>query len=270
MDKGLSSTYALNAHQRLSKALEDAVREGRVSRNVAKLTDAPRQAHKELHALTVPEAVEVIRAAMIAFDTEPYDPIPAMWAAYLVTGLRKGELIGLEWDRIGDVVDVSWQLQRVKDIRTAPADYEYRKLTGGTEHRGLYLVRPKTRKGTRVIPLPDEIRPIFDRHRERALPNEHGLVFTTPTGKPIDPAWESRLWGRARPQFTPNHVRVHDLRHTTVDLLYAAGVPEDVIQDLVGHSTWAMSRAYRSKGSTARHVEGMRGMAALVSGVKPA
>ena len=39
---GLSSTYALTTHRLLSKALTDAVREGRVSRNVATLVDAPK------------------------------------------------------------------------------------------------------------------------------------------------------------------------------------------------------------------------------------
>ncbi len=45
------------------------------------------------------------------------------------------------------------------------------------------------------------------------------------------------------------HVRVHDIRHTTVDLLCAAGVPEDLIQEVVGHSSRAMSRAYKSKAT---------------------
>ena len=52
----------------------------------------------------------------------------------------------------------------------------------------------------------------------------------------------------------PKKIRVHDLRHTTVDLLYAAGVDEDDITQIVGHSTRAMSRSYRSK----RDIERLR------------
>jgi len=44
-------------------------------------------------------------------------------------------------------------------------------------------------------------------------------------------------------------VRLHDARHFTVDLLYAAGVPEVVAMELIGHSSIAMTRRYRSGAS---------------------
>ncbi|ODA89491.1 hypothetical protein ATY41_05215 [Leifsonia xyli subsp. xyli] len=111
-----SSSYALNAHRVLAKALTDAEREGRVTRNVAKLLDAPRRGRTELNALTVQEAIQVIALCVDAFAADVYDPEPARWATYLLTGARRGEILGLERDRVGEYLDLSWQLQRIGDV----------------------------------------------------------------------------------------------------------------------------------------------------------
>jgi integrase len=52
-------------------------------------------------------------------------------------------------------------------------------------------------------------------------------------------------------------IKLHSGRHTTVDLLYAAGVPEDLIEQTVGHSTRTMTRAYRTTVNQARTVQAM-------------
>lgn len=260
--EGLSSTYALGAHRVLSKALEDALREGRVTTNVAKLTDAPRKAQAGLSALTVDEAVRVIGEAVPALQAAPYDPEPVRWATYLLTGFRKGELLGLEWDRVGDEIDLSWQLQSIASIETAPVDYEYRHLTGK-----LYLARPKTRAGWRVIPVVEPLKSLLAEHKARSAPNPYGLVFVNSQGRPLNPFNEAHAWAAARERFgIDRRVRVHDLRHTTVDLLYEAGVPEDLITEIVGHSTRGMSRSYKSRGNHRRLSDAMQSMSELLAG----
>jgi hypothetical protein len=105
--EGLASTYALNAHRIMSRALEIALREGRVGRNVAKLMDAPRKARNDQQAFEVDEVVKVL--GHISND----EVFGARWATALLTGARRGEVIGLERDRVGDDLDLSWQLQRI-------------------------------------------------------------------------------------------------------------------------------------------------------------
>lgn len=275
---GRSSTYALNAHRVLAKALVDAERDGLVSRNVARLTDAPRRAKSKLEALDVEEAVDIIARAIPELDgaTDVYDQEPARWSTYLLTGVRRGELLGLEVDRIvstftldpetGEMIeekqlDLSWQLQRITDISTAPADYEYRHITGT-----LYWTRPKTAAGWRVIPLVDPLRTILERHIERTGPNAYGLVFTTGEGQPIDPDTESGRWPEALKEMgITKKVRLHDLRHTTVDLLGEAGVDEDVIMEIVGHSVRAVTRAYKDPKKLARRRRAMMQLSELVN-----
>lgn len=284
---GLSTTYALNAHRVMSRALEIAMREGRVGRNVAKLMDAPRKAAHDADAFDVDEAIQVLQH--VATDKE----MGARWATSLLTGARRGEVIGLELDRVGDDLDLSWQLQRIiwahgcgpstgrddqgravyrcKRIRgtdcdkrrlNVPSDYDYRNIEGG-----LYWTRPKSNAGWRIIPLVDPLRSIIERRIETMEPNPHGLLFTH-NGNAIDPDQDTARWKKVLGETgIQKDVVLHGLRHTVVDLLYAAEVPEDVIVQIVGHSTRATTRGYKSKGATnrPRMLDAFNRLSALVS-----
>lgn len=251
---GLSSTYALNAHRVFAKALEDAIREGKIGRNPAHLVDAPRKARADLESLDLSEAKAIIKLAFMALDQPIYDPHPVRWATYLLTGQRRGEVVGLEWDRVGDLIDMSWQMQRLSadELSDAPADFETRHVEGG-----LYWTRPKSIAGWRMIPVAGALRVLLDGHRQRSEPNEWGLVFTH-NGRPIDPDYETRRWHEALKAMgvTKKHIRVHDLRHTAVDLMLEAGIPEDVVKELVGHSDVAMTRAYKDPSKIERRTQG--------------
>jgi integrase len=237
---GGAHSSALKAHQVMSSAFEAAVREGRMSRNPCKQMAAPRKNVAKLEALNVEEAMRLLRHVE---DDKEYG---ARWAMALLTGARRGELLGLEWGRVTDVIDLSWQLQRLSlgDLGNpiVPNDYEYRQVYGG-----LYLTRPKSRAGWRIIPLVEPLRTILARHREHNPPGKYGLVFTR-SGRPVDPDYDSKLWIKVlEASGIQKRVRLHDLRHSAVDLLYTAGVPEQVIVQLVGHSTVSMTRAYASR-----------------------
>lgn len=263
----LSSTTAMQAYRILVVALKYAEREGRVQRNVAALTDAPRRASRSLVALSAADGVKVL-------ETVAGDRLGSRWAAALLTGARQGELLGLELDRVGDDLNLSWQLQRISwehgckvscgrkrgtdcpDRKIAfPADWEHRRLTGG-----LYLSRPKSSAGWRVIPLVDPLRSIIERRVAASLtePNPHGLLWTADAkgdnrghtgilpldGSPIDPSRDNHAWHAVLARAGVPDARLHDARHTTASLLGRAGVPIEIITKILGHSTYAMSREY--------------------------
>ena len=240
---GGAHSSALKAHQVMSSAFEAAVREGRMSRNPCKQMAAPRKNVAKLEALNVEEAMRLLH------HVESDEQYGARWAMALLTGARRGELLGLEWDRVTDVIDLSWQLQRLSlgqlGEPVVPNDYEFRHLYGG-----LYLTRPKSRAGWRVIPLVEPLKSILEKHRDMNPPGKYGLVFTR-SGRPVDPDYDSKLWIKElEASGIQKKVRLHDLRHSAVDLLYSAGVPEQVIIQLVGHSTVSMTRAYASRDVT--------------------
>lgn len=267
-EKNLSPTYALNAHRVMSRSFEIAMREGRIGRNPAKMMDAPRKGTKALEAFTVEEALRVL--AHVSSDEQ----MGARWALALLTGARRGEAIGLEVDRVTDELDLSWQLQRLiyqhgcdgtcgrkyaaycpdRKLKV-PADFEYRHLTGG-----LYLTRPKSKAGWRVIPLVDPLKTIIEGHIEASPPNKYGLVFARPDGEPIDPDADGRAWSATLDEIgIDRDVVLHGLRHTAADLLYLAGVPEDLIQEILGHSSRTVTRGYKSLRNRDR-LEGAMGL----------
>jgi integrase len=298
-DKGLSSTTALQAHRILGTALRDAEREGRVTRNVTTLTDAPRRARPDLAVLDLDDGIRILLEA-----AQPGDRMGSRWATALLTGARQGEVLGLEIDRVADKLDLSWQLQRLtwshgcnpqnprqpkcdwkrgsdcpKRHLEAPADWEHRHLTGG-----LWLSRPKSAAGWREIPLVDPLREIIERRIEvaRRERNPHGLVWTadpkrTPQGlllpldgSPVDPGADNRAWHDLLARAGVHDARLHDARHTTVDLLYEAEVSETVITEIVGHSTIGMTRRYRSRGNQRALRDALTKMSALLApGVVP-
>lgn len=271
---GAKSTYALNAHAIMSRSLEIAMREGRVGRNVAKLMDAPRKSRNEQEAFEVEETIQVLAHVS-------HDPVlGARWATGLLTGARRGEVIGLEVDRVGDDLDLSWQLQRIiwahgcgdpigkwegtrrdkypcgakighncpRRKLELPEDYEYRHINGG-----LYWTRPKSSAGWRILPLVDPLRSIIEFHIASRPANPWGLVFAREDNLPIDPDQDTSKWRKVLDATgIDKDVTLHGLRHTAVDLLYEAGVDEDLIPLIVGHSDRAMSRAYKTRSASQR------------------
>lgn len=246
----LSSTYVLLAHNALSVMLSAAMREGKISNNPCDMVSRPRKRKLEQQALTLEQAMQLLAHLATREDR-------ALWATYLLTGARRGEILGLERDRVTDVLDLSWQLQRITDIKNVPDDFEYRKVKSS-----LYLTRPKSQSGWRIIPLVEPLKSILALHMQDA--HDDGLVFHE-DGRPWDPDRATKAWKQLmREAGLPEDVVLHGARHTSVELLYAAKVPEDLIQQIVGHSTRTMTRSYKTRLDIARATEGMESLSALL------
>jgi len=228
---------AIKAHAILSSALNSAIANRKATRNPCDAVKPPGKLSAKQPALTREQAIE-----LLAYLTTHKDC--ALWSTYLLTGARRGEILGLEADRVTDTLDLSWQLLRITDIKTAPADYEYRHLEGT-----LYLTRPKTKSGHRVVPLKEPLAAYLKLHLNGRT---EGLVFLD-RGKPWDPDRASKEWTKLLKEAgMPSNVVLHGARHTVVDLMDATGVGWDDIKDLVGHSTRQMSQAYRSSANIDR------------------
>lgn len=148
----LSSTYVLLAHNALSVMLTAAMREGKISANPCDMVNRPRKRKLEQQALTLEQAMQLLAHLTTREDR-------ALWATYLLTGARRGEILGLERGRVTDVLDLSWQLQRITDIKNVPDDFEYRQVKSS-----LYLTRPKSQSGWRIIPLVEPLKSILALH----------------------------------------------------------------------------------------------------------
>jgi integrase len=257
IEGGLSSTTANQAHRVLSAAFAIAVREREIDFNPCLTLDAPRTARPHLEALTVAESRTLLAHLRTRSDG-------ALWATYLLTGARRGEVLGLERDRVTTTLELSWQLQtftvgRSPERLRKPDGFESRHLSGR-----FFLTRPKSAAGIRVVPLVEPLRSILDdymRHNQRAV----GDLLFAERGHPYDPDSVGRRWrGVLADAGIEKDVRLHGLRHTALDLMLEAGVPMDVIKEIVGHSSRAMSEAYKSRGNDPRLRDAMPEMAAVI------
>ncbi|MDQ1736550.1 MAG: hypothetical protein QOH56_2801 [Pseudonocardiales bacterium] len=213
--------------------------------------------------------------ALAMLDVAAGRPDGSRWVAALLQGMRQGECLGLTWKAVdldAGVIDVSWQLQSIpyqhgctrtgarwecarrfggdcpsRSLRI-PDGYEYRQLDGN-----LCLVRPKTEKGTRLIPLVPWMSAALTQWRKVAPASPHGLVWPRPDGRPQTSKADAEAWRDLQDvgqvasvdDTAGRRYQLHEARHTTATLLLEAGVDSEVIKAILGHSSIVTSRGYQ-------------------------
>jgi len=164
------------------------------------------------------------------------DSLEALYVLAVTTGMRRGELLGLKWS------DVDLENGRLS-IRRA--------LTRTDNGKYVALTEPKTRGSRRTVKLTQRAVEALRSHLERQLAEievagdlyrDHGLVFTTEAGTPINPSnLRQRSFAPLLNKAGLPHIRFHDLRHTCATLLLSKGVHPKFVQELLGHATVAIT-----------------------------
>ncbi|WP_405525504.1 site-specific integrase [Streptomyces canus] len=216
--KRLSPLTLAYIHSVLKSALEHAVREEEIPRNVRTGTPRPRR----FEPLTADEARQFLSSA---HDHR----LHALLELALHTGLRKGELLGLCW----------------KDLNLDMGTAAIRRTLQRTSTGGLTTLPTKTRASERRIALPARCLQSLKLHQEEqqqerdtagAIWQDNGYVFTTPQGRAIDPTNLTRTFITLLRKAGLRRIRFHDLRHSTATLLLEQGVELVVIKELLGHA----------------------------------
>lgn len=148
-----------------------------------------------------------------------------------MTGLRKGEILALEWSAVNLAEGVLVVRRTIEEI----------KGRFGTKE-------PKSESGRRVVTLgaiaTDALQRRLKKAKEEGFdPSEVPLVFPNTIGRLYRPTdFDSYVWYPARKAAgIPDSFHFHDLRHTQASLMIAAGVPMKVIQERLGHSTFKLT-----------------------------
>lgn len=222
LNEKLSAGRIKLMHGVLHKALAYAVRAKKVVQNVCDLVTPPRYAPPEQHVLTEEQAKHLL-------DVAKGRRLEVLLNLALVTGMRKGELIGLKWS----------------DIDLEKRTLQVRRTVNYLRKHGLVITEPKTAKGRRKITLPHFLIDLLKRHRAQQLEarwkagatwHEQDIVFPTNVGTFMYPTLLSELFQRLLKDASLPHMRFHGLRHSTATILLAQGVDARVVQELLGHS----------------------------------
>ena len=226
IEAGLSPRMAELTHVVMYNALAQAVRWGMLSRNVAELADPPRGERAEVRFWTPEEVVRFLDAAK-------EHRLFALFYLAIVTGMRRGELLGLKWEDI----DAEKGALRVRRNVT---------ISGSR----LVVNEPKTRRSKRVIYLADEALGVLADHQKRQERerfaagkawHDEGWIFASEVGTALWPNNLTRAFHALIDKADVPRIRFHDLRHTHVSLERRRGTPIEIVSERLGHATSAFT-----------------------------
>lgn len=250
---GLSPATVRRCHAMLRKALADAVKWQLLVRNAADSADPPKPSDTPEVEMVTWSADELRRF----LDHVADDRLAPLWTVLAMTGLRRGEALGLRWKDV--------------DLDAARLSIRQTLIAVGYE---VQIGQPKTKKGRRSVALDPGTVATLTAWRARRLEERMAwgqgrlggddLVFTREDGEALHPDRVTKLFdGHVRRAELPR-IRLHDLRHTHATLALAAGVHPKVVSERLGHSTVSLTLDVYSHAIPALQEDAAALVAALV------
>ena len=209
----LTDAMVRKVHMLLHQALDVAVKERLIVQNPTKGTTIPKKAYGEKQVLDN----EQLDRFMEIIKDEPY------WHDFfyleLMTGLRLGEICGLQWNDINledGTLNIKRSVSRAKGV-------------------GIVVGETKTGAGVRNIKLPPSVKSLFERKQTEAI-NEWVFPHYMKPSDPLHPeSAYKKLKTFLRHADLPL-IRFHDLRHTFATHATKGGVDAKTLSGLLGHT----------------------------------
>jgi integrase len=250
---GLDPRTVNYVHTIVHRAFKDAVRWGRLARNPADAADPPRSGQKS-DGFQSWDAATLRR--FLGESSESGDRLHALWILLAMTGMRRGEALGLRWS------DVDLDAGRLRVVQTVIQVRS--KVTIG---------EPKTARGRRPIALDAGTVAVLREHRRRSVEQrvlvgpafeDRGLVFHHPDGSCLKPDAVSAAFVRRVRAAGLSRLTLKGLRHTWATLALERGIHPRVVQERLGHSTIAITLGIYSHVVPTLHDEAAQLVADLV------
>ena len=206
----------ITMHGMFDAAVEYEILEKNPVKKSVKCEDG--KASKDSRVMTREEQIRFLAAAK---GTSNYN----QYALMLQTGLRIGELTGLQWEDI----DFTGRVLHVK--RTM--DYVKREWKTG---------KPKSKAGNRVIPLTPEAIAILQNQKQKTLSNKVvalefvNFVFINRNGQPTKRSTYNHDLNRLSRKAGIDLIHLHTLRHTFATRCVEAEMKPKTLQGIMGHS----------------------------------
>lgn len=220
----LSAKTVTEYHHLIHTVLAQAEKEGLIPFNPASRADLPTVEKKEVNYFTE----STLAAIRDALEEEPMK-WKVLTHLFLITGARRGEILGLKWSA------VDFEHNRIhieNNVLYAP-------------DRGIYEDKPKTKTSVRWITLPSETMLLLrtwracqneERLRLGEYYQDRGFVFAQDNGGPLHPDTVTDWMKKFSKRHDLPHINPHAFRHTMASMLYFNGVDSVSISKRLGHA----------------------------------
>ena len=212
---GLSNSVIRSIHAHCRAALEKAKNERLIRKNPAEHCTLPQKKSPEIEVLTPAEMQRLLIQAK--YETEAFY---VMFLLDLSTGLRRGEVLGLQWD------DINFETETLNVMR----QIQYSK--------GELKIRPpKTKASERAIILPPPLVAVLKEYKSKV---KSVWLFPSPVKKedvPRDPSACRKRLSNILEKAECKHVPFHALRHTFATQMLRYGMDIKTLASTIGHES---------------------------------
>lgn len=252
----LSENSKGNYFRCLSSVLSTAVQWQVITDNPCKRVKAPAQRGKDISHMNIEEAQKAYQAALKHRDIRVGTAI----IIFLQTGIREGELAGLEWP------DIDFEK---KEIHIQRNSQYIRKI-------GIVTGTPKTRRGNRTEAISSDLIVLLKKYHswqkeERLKTGDQwqntGRLFTTWNGSAINNQTISKWNKKFMEESGFKYTTVHGLRHTFATLQIASGTNMRTVSELLGHAAVATTMNIYSHSLQSSEVEAAQNISNILRGV---
>lgn len=222
--KALSHKTMVHYLSFISTIIDYAIKMDMLTDNPCRRVTVPKGSKKDRRILTIEQTEEFIRLL-----NEAPQKYRVFFMLDIYSGMRRGELLGLEW----------------KDIDFDEGVIRIQRTSNYTKSRGIYTDTTKTEGSERWIKVPEEIVELLKTYKtvqdidRKNLANQWidtDRLFTQWNGWPMSPQTPYD-WLR---KFCKKHnfpfYGVHQFRHLHTSLLIGAGVDPTTVSGILGHS----------------------------------
>jgi len=220
----LSQQTILHIHRLISAILEKAVKWGYVAVNPVKRVEAPKVPRHQIKIYD-----EDNMAKLISAIEEVDIKYRLMIYIAISTGLRRGEIMGLDWT----------------DVNLETGEIKINKSSQYIPKTGVFIKSPKNEHSIRqvylsptILPLLKSYKEIQEKERENvgSLWRESGKIFVTWCGEPMHPDTISKWFTNFLKRKNLPPIVFHSLRHASASLAIAMGVNVKTVSSRLGHA----------------------------------